>query len=464
MSADQGNGPTNTTFDEGRLVELAERALAAVPSGAEAVVRVDAVRHSLTRFANSRIHQNVSDERVAISVTVARNGRPANAATNRTDADGLAAVVADAADAAAVVPVDPTWAGVASRASTEPTGHWDQATVDADPDTRAALVAAFVAAGGSGQEAAGYCDTAAYLSVVATTDGQQATDRTSRATVDGIFLGSAEGGYTPAGYGHATSYRVADLDGADVGTSAADGAAAAVGAGEIEPGEYEVVLMPECVAEMLTFLGAYGFNAKSVQEGQSFVELGATTFDPAVTLVDDVFDPRSIGLGVDGEGTPTQRVTLVDGGTCTALVHDRRTAARAGVTSSGHGSADSGAWGPMPGSLVLGQGTATVADLVGGVKRGLLVTCFNYCRVLDPKTVGVTGLTRNGTFLIEDGRVVAPVTNLRFTQSMVEALAPGRVLGVGASARLADCEWGPGRVVAPALRLASWRFTGGAAG
>ena len=94
----------------------------------------------------------------------------------------------------------------------------------------------------------------------------------------------------------------------------------------------------------------------------------------------------------------------------------------------------------------------------------MLVTCFNYCRVLDPKTVEVTGLTRNGTFWVEDGRVVGPVTNLRFTQSFVEALGPGRVEALGGEPRLADCEWGPGLVRTPALRLSAWRFTGGAAG
>jgi predicted Zn-dependent protease len=123
-------------------------------------------------------------------------------------------------------------------------------------------------------------------------------------------------------------------------------------------------------------------------------------------------------------------------------------------------------WGPDAANLVVegGGGGRTAEQLVAGMGRGLLVTCFNYCRVLDPKTVGVTGLTRNGTFLVEDGRISRPVTNLRFTQSFVEALGPGRVLGVGGDARLADCEFGPGRVVAPALHLAAWRFTGGAAG
>ncbi|MPY94735.1 MAG: TldD/PmbA family protein [Acidimicrobiia bacterium] len=446
------------------LLEVGEAALHLVPRGWEALVRVDAASHALTRFANSRIHQNVADERVSVSVLVADGARNAGASTNRTDGEALADVVRRACEAAAVVPPDPAWAGVAPTGATSAAGHWDEATAVAEPAERAQRVAAFVASGAAGQEAAGYCDTEAVVTAVATSAGQRASDRCTRATLDGIFLAAPEGGYTPAGYGHATSVHLADLDGAVVGGQAARGCASAVGAGEVEPGEYEVVLLPECVAEVVTFLASYGFNAKAVEEGQSFVEVGASPFDTAFSLVDDVYDTRSVGIGVDTEGTARTRAHLVEAGRCVGLVHDRRSAARLGAVSTGHAMPASAVWGPDAADLVVAGGGAAMEDLVGSAGRGLLVTCFNYCRVLDPKTVGVTGLTRNGTFVIEDGRVVRPVTNLRFTQSFVEALAPGRVLGVAAEARLADCEYGPGRVVAPAVRLAGWRFTGGAGG
>jgi predicted Zn-dependent protease len=111
--------------------------------------------------------------------------------------------------------------------------------------------------------------------------------------------------------------------------------------------------------------------------------------------------------------------------------------------------------------MFVASGAPSTADLVASVDRGLLVTTFNYCRILDPKTMVVTGLTRNGTFLIEGGEVRTGVRNLRFTQSFLDALAPGRVLGVSGPARFADSEFGAGMVRAPSLRLASWRFTGG---
>jgi predicted Zn-dependent protease len=147
-----------------------------------------------------------------------------------------------------------------------------------------------------------------------------------------------------------------------------------------------------------------------------------------------------------------------------AIAHDRATAARAGASSTGHHIPGSRTVGPVPTSLLVSPGDTPPTDLIAGVERGLYVTSFNYCRVLDPRTIGVTGLTRNGTFLIEDGQLGQGVQNLRFTQSFVEALAPGQVRGVGNDDRHADSEFGPGLVIAPSLALESWNFTGGASG
>jgi predicted Zn-dependent protease len=232
----------------------------------------------------------------------------------------------------------------------------------------------------------------------------------------------------------------------------------------LDPGEYEVVLGPECLATVAAFLGYYGFNAKAHAEGQSFVRIGETQFDEAFVLTDDPADPRALGVPFDTEGTPKRRLELVGGGVSRALAHDRRTAAAAGVASTGHAVPGSAVFGPLPYSLFVAPNSNTVPDLVGAVARGLLVTSFNYCRVLEPKSLVVTGLTRNGTFMIENGEITRAVTNLRFTQSFVEALRPGRVLGVGDDARYADSEFGAGMVHAPSMRLAGWQFTGGASG
>jgi len=151
-------------------------------------------------------------------------------------------------------------------------------------------------------------------------------------------------------------------------------------------------------------------------------------------------------------------------GVSASLVHDRRTAKALGTESTGHALEGAGAWGALPSNLILEAGTASADDLVGSMQRGLLVTDLWYTRILDPRTQVVTGLTRNGVWLVEDGKITRPVSNLRFTQSFIEALAPGAVRAVGSDLTLVTGGFGLGAWAVPSLHLASWNFTGGAKG
>lgn len=440
------------------LEELCDRVLELVGGRGEAEASATFTHHGLTRFANSAIHQHVGEQTTSLRLRVAVDGRVASAATSRTTPERLEDFVDRVLSAAGTRPVDEEWPGVAPPSPVVESAPADGDTWDGDPGARALHVRSFVDEAPD-LAAAGYCDTEADLSFFANSAGQRAAGERSRATIDGIHQTSSS-----AGSAHQTSDRLSDLDSAAAGRRAARLAIDGIAATDLDPGHYEVVLHPECVATIAVFLAAYGFNAKEHLEGQSFVELGVQQFDPAISMWDDATDERAIGLPFDAEGTPKARLDLVVDGRCEALAHDRRTAARAGATSTGHGLPGGSSWGPIPVNLFLERGDAEEEALIAGVERGVLVTTFNYCRVLDPKTQVVTGLTRNGTFLIEDGEVTRPITNLRFTQSFVAALAPSNVLGVGSRLRFADSEFGPGIVVAPAMRLAAWNFTGGARG
>jgi predicted Zn-dependent protease len=233
---------------------------------------------------------------------------------------------------------------------------------------------------------------------------------------------------------------------------------------DLKPGDYEVVLSPECVASIAIFLDVYGFSGKNFNEGQSFVEIGNQQFDERVTIVDDPLSTGALGVPFDTEGTPKSRLDLVVDGVTKAVAHDRRSAKKAGAGSTGHAFPQSAVFGAVADSVVVQGGTDSVEDMISAVDRGLYVATFNYCRILDPKTQVVTGLTRNGTFMIENGKITGAVTNLRFTQSFVAALGPGNILGIGDDLRFADSEFGAGYVRAPSMRLASWHFTGGAEG
>ena len=345
-----------------------------------------------------------------------------------------------------------------------PTDHWDDGTAGATPDQRAAIVAAFVEAG-EGLEAAGYCSTEAATHVLVSTTGQRAVGQATTAELDGIHRASVPDGDgrgdTADGYAQATSVRLADLDGAACGARAAAKAASGRNPMELPPGNYEVVLESRAVASALVYPAYMGFNGKAHADGTSFVHLGEQQWDAAVDIWDDATDPRALGIGFDAEGTPKRRLDLVAGGISSGLTHDRRSARLAGVEPTGH-SVGSDAFGGYATSLFLGGGGEAPDQLVGQMERGLLVTDLWYNRILDPKTQVVTGLTRNGLFLVEEGRIVGPVQNLRYTQSIVAGFGPGKVLGLGDDAQLVGSEGGIMHV--PSARLASWAFTGNARG
>lgn len=442
-----------------QLLDTCERVLALVGTDAEAEITVTAGTEALTRFATGFIHQNVADAVQQVHLRLALDGRVAEASANQTDDDALARLVRSTADAARLQPVDPGWPGLAPPADAPAVDHWDDATAAAEPAERAERVGAFVTAADD-LETAGYCSTEGVSIAFANSAGQRLSGRTTGATLDGIArTGSSDGS------SRASSVRLADLDGTVTGLEAVRRARDSADATDLPPGSYEVVLSPSCVVNMLTFLALHGFNGRAVEEGRSFARIGESQFDEAISLADDVSHPMATGVGFDAEGTPKRRVELVRAGVTSGLIHDRRTAKALGTESTGNAVAGAGPFGALPANLVLEAGSASEDELVGGVERGLLVTDFWYTRILDPRTQVVTGLTRNGVWLIESGRVQRPVTNLRFTQSFLDALGPGQVRGVGSDLTLVGgAVFGIGAYVVPSLHLAAWNFTGGAKG
>ncbi len=441
-----------------QLLDACDRVLSSLGADAEGEVTISSGTDALTRFATSFIHQNVADAVRRIHLRVALDGHVAEAFGNQTDDDALDRLVRSATEAARLRPPDPGWPGLAPAAPAPVVEHWDDGTASADPGARAERVGSFVAAAG-GLETAGFCSTEGITLAFANSAGQRLSGRTTTAALDGIART-----HTSDGSARAVSVRLADLDGSAAGETATLRARDSADPTDLEPGRYEVVLSPSCVANVLTFLSVYGFNGRAVDEGRSFASIGEAQFDGAINLVDDVAHPMTAGVPFDAEGTPKRRVELVRDGVTVGLVHDRRTAKALDAESTGHAVEGAGSWGAMPSNLVLEPGQRSEADLVSSVQRGLLVTDLWYTRILDPRTQVVTGLTRNGVWLVEDGRISRPVSNLRFTQSFLEALGPGAVRAVGSDATVVTGGFGLGAWVVPSLHLASWNFTGGAKG
>ncbi len=439
------------------LRDKAFEVLIIVDDRAEAEITIGVGRTALTRFANSFIHQNVAEEKQWARLKLVVDGRAATGSTNRLDRDSLVKLVDDTLESARLRPVDPDWPGLVPPTAwlTLEDDRYDPGTHKSEPDVRAQVVKDFVDEGPE-LRAAGYCATRGWDTYFANNLQHRAGGRATMAAVDAIHRTATS---DSRGWQFAPS--IGEIDGAAAGRLAAARARAAANPVDLEPGCYEVVLEPACVADMMDFL-ADGFNAKTYSEGRSWVKPKAALLDESIDIWDDVNDPRAIGVSFDAEGTPKAQRVLVREGVCRALVHDRRTAKRTGTRSSGHAVPGGEVSGPMPTNLFVGGGDQSPEELIADVERGLLVTDFWYTRILDPKTQVVTGLTRNGTFLVEKGKIVGAVRNLRFTQSYVEALAPGNVLGLGDDARLYEL-WG-GWAHVPSLRLASWNFTGGAKG
>lgn len=451
-------------------VEQAQRAL----PGADVDAGADRTLVGLTRFATSIIHQNVAEDTTTVRLRIHHDGRTATSSVTVTGVDDLPALVERTVAAVQVAPRDPGWPGVAPVAEVPDTPAVDVATAEAAPAVRAELVRGFVD-GAGGLETAGFCRTAGWWGGFADSAGQTASLRAGECSLAGIAR--ADGADGVARHAPLT---IAELDGITLGARAAAKARAWRDPIELPPDRYEVVLEPTAVADLVETMAAVGFNGRFVTEGRSFARLGEAQLDPAITMIDD---PLPLGHRYDIDGTPRRRFPLVEAGTTVGLTHDRRTAAEAGAgtVSTGHAAFGRFSWGPtarhvelVPAGAVAGpsevdgaMADSSVAALVAGVERGILVSDLWYTRLLDTRTMAVTGLTRNGVWLIEQGQISAPVRNFRFTQSYVQALMPGNVVAVGATATPVPGDTYTAtspRWTCPALHLASWNFTGGASG
>lgn len=230
----------------------------------------------------------------------------------------------------------------------------------------------------------------------------------------------------------------------------------------VEPGAYSVVLRGPAVAELLAFLGHLGFAGNGEVEGWSCLarRRGRSIAPPSVTLVDDPRSRETIPAAIDYEGTFTASTPLIDHGVARGVVTDLLTAGRLGRKLTGHASPPEAPWGeygPMPNHLLLQGGDAEEDELVRETRRGILVTRFHYVRVVDPGRGVITGMTRDGTYVIERGEVTRPARNLRFTESVLRAVAGTTLLGK--DRRIYSSERGGGCVTAPSMAVRSFRFT-----
>ena len=427
-----------------------------IPSGTECELKMMHSKSALTRFANSQIHQNVDEESADVFLTLHKDSKTITISANLTALKNPMEFVSKAMDSLKSSPIDKGWAGLPdSSESFSGLSKIDEST----PDERANKVKEFVSEGKQ-MNAAGYCSSYTNNYFVWNTNGLNSSDSSSSAFIDGIFRTESS-----AGSSHRGGILLSDIKAQQAGNEAAKLAIDGENPEDIKPGNYEVILGHEAVSTILVFLGVYGFNAKSKIDGMSPINLDEKQFDEQINLIDTPEDDDSIGFKIDASGAKKKNLEIVKDGVSKSYFHTRRTAKELNAENTFH---ELFGWGENFGgigtNLKLLGGNVSQEEMIKSVKKGIYINEFWYCRVLDPITQVVTGLNRNGSFLIENGKITKPIGRLRFTQSFMASLAPGNILSVGNKSRYADSEFGEGMLRVPALHLKEFNFTGGVSG
>lgn len=415
---------------------------------------------ALTRFAGSRIHQNVSEHDASVRFRVIEDGRTGVASTNRLDDDGLREMAERAIAVCHNARANPEAAGLADPgmgAAGSELG-FAPATAGAPPEQRAEGARSVIAAArDAGITASGAFSTESSTLAVANTTGLYSRHATTQAKLLTVMTG-ADGA---SGYAQATSKDIGDIDAVAVGQEAAGKASRSSDPIDLPPGEYPVVLEEYAVATIVEYLSWTSFSALALEERRTFMELGTQVMGTNVSIWDDGNDPSGMPAVIDFEGVAKRRVDLITDGVAKAVVHDTATARRAGVASTGHGLPAPNTIGPLAWNLFMAPGSSSKDAMLAGIERGIWVTRFHYVNIVHPRRAVLTGMTKDGTFLIEDGRVTRPVRNLRFTQAIPEAF--GRITAISTATRLVAPEYSGVMTCVPALRIDGFAFTGATA-
>ncbi|MCA9594362.1 MAG: TldD/PmbA family protein [Myxococcales bacterium] len=424
-------------------------------------------RRGFARFYVGDLGQHMQLEEPHATVRVAKGKRVAEVSTSSLDEAGLVEAIQTAARMAPSLPEDDSFPGFAPNEGTVTVlpARYSDSTARATPEERVARLAPVLdSIAKAGLHATGVLDTTTSMDAVANTRG---VARSYRATLAHFKVWALESAGAGGAAGHGQSAH-RDLDAlalqAETERAIAD-ALRGKNPVPIEPGSYDVVLEPEAVAELLEWLAVIGFGAQEVHQGSSPLSgrLGERITGPLLTVTEDPLGELSLAPPFDREGVLRRRVELLDGGIAKGFVSDRTWAERMGTTSTGNAAAPSrfGGSSPAPSALVVaGGGEPSTEALIQGMERGLYVRRLHYVNgMLEPRRAVMTGLTRDGTFLVEGGKVTTPVVTLRFTDSILEAFA--RCDGMTQERKLLPNWWSEsGSVAAPAVRIRGLRFTG----
>ncbi|HVE33772.1 MAG TPA: TldD/PmbA family protein [Gemmatimonadaceae bacterium] len=418
----------------------------------EARVLVSSTNISNTRFAVNQISTGGDAFDSVVTVISKFGKRSGSAATNQLDDAGLRAAVEMSERVAKLSPEDPEGMPELEPQTYRPGVNWSDATASLDPAARADAVKRITEpAKAAGLVSTGFMEAITSAQAIANSKGLFAYNR-STASVLTTTVRTSDG--TGSGWAGATHHDWTKIDPSTLGARATDKARRSVNAVAVEPGRYTVVFEPTAAGNLVQFIGR-ALSARAADEGRSFFsasggknKIGQKVVDERVTIVSDPFDPNIAGAPFSGDGLPTKPVVWIENGVLKNLDYDRYWAQKQQRAPTGAG-----------GSIGMTGGTSTMDDLIRSTERGLLVTRFWYLRPVDQRTILYTGLTRDGTFLIENGKVTKPVKNMRFNDSPIFML--NNLEAMGAPVRVSASEGGePGQAIAvPPIKVRDFSFT-----
>ena len=418
----------------------------------ETEVQIDETIDALTRFANNAIHQNVAEHGITVSVRTVIDGRTARVTTNRLDEDSLRTAVESSAQLAHSQPKSPRLLPMPGKQRYRTVNRFSAATAALTVEARArAVKRACDLAIRNGQVAAGIFSSGQSQHSIGNSRGLFALYRQTEAEFSVTIQDESA-----ASWAKANSGKVSEIDPQALTERASQKARMAKDPQELAPAKYTVILEPAAVLDLVGFL-FYDFAATALEDQRSCLNkrMGKQLFGKNINVADDVYHPFQLGAPFDGEGIPRQRVSLVEAGIPRNLVYSRASAKKAGKKPTGHGFGLPNEYGEAPMNLIFGGGGSSVENMVASTDRGLLVTRVWYIREVDPYEKIMTGMTRDGLFLVEDGKVTSAVRNFRFNQSLIELLQ--NVQEMGPSVRTTAEE--AFEMVVPAMRVGGFHFT-----
>ena len=413
----------------------------------------------LTRYANSTIHQNVSETQTKVYFRVIIGKKIGVAATNSLGRGDLKRAYRTAAKIARVQRENPDFVSLPKPAEYPQIDAFYDKTARFTPRQRAAKVKSIIdRAAKKNCTVAGSLSTGAGELAVINTHGVNAYQPFTGAAINLIAMAP-----NSSGYAEGLARNVDDVDFRSIATTAIDKAVRCADPVDMPPGDYEVILEPAAVASLLEWMNYIGFGSKPFQENTSFMSgrIGEKITGEGLSIYDDATDTSAIAFPFDFEGVPKRRVELIAGGVAKGVVHDSLSAGRGNTASTGHAlTPDASGEGGLALNLFVGTGESSLPDMIKSVDNGLLVTRFHYINgFIDTPNAVLTGMTRDGLMLIKNGRVRGGVKNLRFTDSMLRAFESIKALG--RDRKLINAWWDSlGCISTPAMHLGSFNFTG----